>query len=194
MSNGTFSGEPSTVWLTEDGDDRGMRMLERFTYTDPSGTMWDAPAGSTINGASIPRPLWTLVGSPYTGDYRRASIVHDVACGRAGADREKRRAADRMFYQACRAGGCSVAQATVLYLGVRIGANRPFVPQWSPALTAERAGPRLMRSALEERLETDFRQAGEMILSQGEVDDVREIERRTDAALRTIAGVGSDTV
>src|SRR5690242_16049686 len=107
MNEGTFSGEPRTLWLTQDGEDRDMRLLERFTFTDPSGTLWDAPVDSVIDGASIPRALWTLVGSPYTGDYRRASIVHDVACDRAGTDMQKRRAADRMFYHACRAGGCS---------------------------------------------------------------------------------------
>ena len=191
MSHGTFSGEPRTLWLTESGDDRGMRMLEPFTFTDPSATLWDAPVGSVIDGASIPRPLWTLVGSPYTGDYRRASIVHDVACDRAGSDITKRRAADRMFYHACRAGGCSVREATILYLGVRIGAVWPAVPQWAPALAMHNASPRLTRSAAEDRLESDFRQAGEMILSQGEVDDVDEVERRTDRALSTLAGLNT---
>lgn len=189
MANGNFSGEPRTLWLTESGDDRDMRMLESFSYTDPSGTLWDAPAASVIDGASIPRPLWTLVGSPYTGDYRRASIVHDIACDRAGADRAKRRAADRMFYHACRAGGCSVRQSIILYVGVRIGALVPFVPQWSPALALYDAGPRVARSAAEERMDADFRQAAEMILQPGEVDDIDEIERRTDRALSALVGL-----
>ena len=66
-----------------------------------------------VNSASIPAPLWSTVGSPYTGPYRRASIVHDVACAAAdhAADpRTARPAADHMFYQACLAGGCSPAQ------------------------------------------------------------------------------------
>lgn len=191
MSNGTFSGEPHTLWLTEDGDDRDMRVLEPFSYTDPTGTRWDAPVDSIIDGASIPRALWTLVGSPYTGDYRRASIVHDVACGLAGGNSAMRRAADRMFYRACRAGGCSVRQSIILYLGVRIGAILPFVPQWTPALALSAAGPRLARSAAEEQMEADFRRAGEMILAPGEVDDIHEIERRTDSALSTVTGMNA---
>lgn len=193
MTNGSFSGDPRTLWLTQSGDDRDMRVLELFTFTDPSAQIWDAPADSVINGASIPRPLWTLVGSPYTGDYRRASIVHDVACDRAGSNVPTRRAADRMFYHACRAGGCSVAQSTILYLGVRVGAVWPFVPQWAPALAVQSAGPRLVRSATEDRLERDFRQTAEMVLSEGEVDDVDEIERRTDRALSTITGLDMRT-
>lgn len=108
MSQGTFSGDPVTRWLSETGDDRNMEILEAFTFTDPAGKVWKAPVGSVVNGASIPRPLWSVVGSPYTGDYRRASIVHDVASVEADHDEAKRRAADRMFYHACRVGGCSV--------------------------------------------------------------------------------------
>lgn len=118
MSNGTFSGNPKTEWLSELGADRNMRMLEDFWYDDPAGRRWKAPKGSIINGASIPEALWSSVGSPYTGEYRRASIVHDVACDTPGVTRDE---ADEMFYSACLAGGCSIAQTKMLYLGVRIG-------------------------------------------------------------------------
>lgn len=120
MSLGSFSGNPRTEWLTDPSTpDRDMRLLDDFWYDDPDGRRWKAPAGSVVNGASIPRPLWALVGSPYTDDYRRASVVHDVACADPGVRRAE---ADRMFYFACRAGGCSPSQARLLYLGVRVGA------------------------------------------------------------------------
>ena len=125
--SGTFSGNPKTEWLTEAGADRDMALLEAFWYDDPDGRRWTAPAGSVVNGASIPAPLWSAVGSPYTGEYRRASIVHDVACGDPGVDR---READRMFYFACLAGGCTAAQARLLYAGVRIGAWLPWIRLW----------------------------------------------------------------
>lgn len=117
---GTFSGLPKTEWLiSELGEDRDMRLLEDFWFADPGGRLWLAPAGSVINGASIPRALWSVVGSPYTDDYRRASIVHDVACDTPGVDRKE---ADVMFFHACRAGGCDPLQAKILYAGVRLGA------------------------------------------------------------------------
>ena len=130
MSNhGSFSGNPKTEWLIDQsGADRDMALTENFWYLDPSGRKWDAPKGSVINGASIPRPLWSMVGSPYTDDYRRASIVHDVACD----DRTvQRKDADVMFYHACLAGGCSFLQAKLLYAGVRIGAwsSASFAPE-----------------------------------------------------------------
>jgi hypothetical protein len=119
MSNGTFSGNPKTEWLSDKGGDRDMRMLEAFWYIDPAGRRWEAPAGTVVNGASIPRTLWSTVGSPYTGDYRRAALVHDAAVGSPGVLRAD---ADTMFYFACLAGGCSLVQAKMLYAGVRIGA------------------------------------------------------------------------
>ena len=119
MSNGSFSGNPKTEWLSDKGGDRDMRMLEAFWYLDPNGRRWDAPVGTVVNGASIPRTLWSTVGSPYTGDYRRAAVVHDAAVGQQGVLRAD---ADTMFYYACLAGGCSLVQAKMLYAGVRIGA------------------------------------------------------------------------
>ena len=119
-SYGSFSGNPKTEWLTDGaGPDRNMSLLEGFSFTDPDGKPWPAPKGSVINGASIPQPLWATVGSPFTDDYRRASIVHDVACNTPGVPRK---AADVMFYHACLAGGCGFLQAKILYAGVRIGA------------------------------------------------------------------------
>lgn len=121
MSNqGFFSGDPHTEWLVNDsGPDREMQLLENFSFTDPNNRVWPAPKTSVIDGASIPTALWSLVGSPYTDDYRRASVVHDVACKTLGVPRKD---ADIMFFHACRAGGCGFFQACVLYAGVRIGA------------------------------------------------------------------------
>jgi hypothetical protein len=190
MAHGTFTGDPEAVWLTERrAPDRGMRLLAPFSFRDPAGKAWAVPVNHVVNGASIPRALWTLVGSPYTGDYRRASIVHDKACDDARGNSRARRAADRMFYHACRAGGCSVAGATLLYIGVRIGALAPSVPAWRQASTSAREGPRLRRTAAEERLEADFRLVADRVLEEGETDDPREIERRTDRALTLVTGV-----
>ena len=190
MAHGTFTDDPEVVWLTERrAPDRGMRLLAPFSFIDPAGKTWGVPAAYVVNGASIPRALWTLVGSPYTGDYRRASIVHDKACDDAKGNSRARRAADRIFYHACRAGGCSVAEATLLYIGVRIGALAPSVPAWRRASTSAREGPRLHRTAAEERLEADFRLVAERVLEEGEADDPREIERRTDRALTLVTGV-----
>ena len=166
-----------------------MRLLEKFWFRDSGGKKWEANKDDEVDGASIPRALWTLVGSPYTGDYRRASIVHDRACVNAGNSTAKRRAADRMFYHACRTGGCSIWQATLLYIGVRIGAVLPNVDAWQGAAATSPAGPRIRRTEAEDRLERDFQNIADRVLAGGEVDDPHELEKRMNAALFLVAGL-----
>lgn len=126
---GAFKGTVRAEWRD---DGRTMRLLEPFAYEDPDGTPWLAPADSVIDGASIPRSLWSLIGGPYEGRYRNASVVHDVAC------KERRRpwrAVHRMFYRACRAGGLDSTDAKVMY-----GAVYLFGPRWpQPGAAAAKA-------------------------------------------------------
>jgi hypothetical protein len=188
-SHGTFSGDLRTAWITAPANDQLMRLLESFSYTDPELFVWGAPKDHRIHGTSIPRPLWSLLGSPYCGMHRRAAIVHEVARDHARDDSIKRRAADRMFYHACRASGCSVSQATLLYLGVRMAAAWPSIPQWAAALHGPSDGPRLRSFASEERMEADFRLAAEMAVVAGVVDDIYEIERMVDLAIAAVTNV-----
>lgn len=192
--HGTFSGEPEARWLTESSvPDRRMYLLTEFSFTDPDQKEWLVPAGyDRMDGASIPRSLWSLVGSPYTGDYRRASIVHDLACDLAGEDKAKRRAADRMFYHACREGGCTPQEAALLYVGVRIGAALRDVPAWRSAAALDEAGPRLYATPDDDQLIGDYQAVAERVLRRGETDDPLELERRTTDALVTITGIGEE--
>lgn len=117
---GMFSGEPLTRWKGS----RIMMLEEDFYFIDRFNKKWIAPKCSELNGATIPQPLWSVIGSPYCGPYRRASIVHDVAVGEGNnppVPYPERKAADRMFYEACRTDGCSKLFALELYIGVRLG-------------------------------------------------------------------------
>jgi len=73
-----FDNTVKTEWLEK--DPRKMILLEEVNFTDSLGVVWRAPAGSIIDGASIPRFFWRFIGSPFVGRYRRASVVHDVYC------------------------------------------------------------------------------------------------------------------
>ena len=163
-SFGSFSADPQATWLTAPADptDRRMELLRDFWYKDPAGKTWNAPKGSVVDGASIPAALWSTVGSPYTGAYRRASIVHDVACDAAdhAANPEAaREAADEMFYNACRAGGCPGWQAQMLYLGVRVGARLPHLHlRNQPVHEALLATARIMPDVPEESIRTTYRE------------------------------------
>lgn len=177
---GKFSKDPVTRWITEQGRDRNMELLEDFAFIENSGKEWRAKAGEIIDGASIPRAFWTIVGAPYAGDYRRASILHDVAV-RASTGWRSRRRADKMFYRACRTGGCSRRDSIILYIGVRIGA-------WfgKSMLSADHASTTRLTETVEEReMKAVLQDVSEIVLSQHEADsdDPDLIEAMTDAAL-----------
>src|SRR5207248_8125227 len=91
---GYYSGNIDTRW---DADGRTMTLLNELRYTDPKGVVWIAPAGSVIDGASIPRALWSLMGGPFEGKYRNASVLHDVAYDQKNKPPPE---VDRMFYNA----------------------------------------------------------------------------------------------
>ena len=110
---GRFEGDVKTEWL--DVDQRSMRLLEDFHYIDPDNDRWTAPAGDIIDGASIPRGLWTIVGAPFDGLYRKASVIHDVGCVRRTRSMDD---THRAFYYACRLGGVSEAKALLMYWAV----------------------------------------------------------------------------
>jgi hypothetical protein len=106
---GYYSGDPILKW---NSDGRNMTVMSEFSYTDPYGLVWDAPAGSVTDGASIPRYLWSLIGGPFEGKYRNASILHDVAYEKHNRPWKD---CDRMFYNAMRCSGVGATQAKTMY-------------------------------------------------------------------------------
>ena len=116
---GRFEGEVVARWHD---DGREMTLVEPFAYIDPREFRWEAPGGATVNGASIPRAFWTFIGGPFAGEFRNASVVHDVAC--EVRDRPWR-AVHRMFYEACRCGGVGAVKAKTMYYAVF-----HFGPRW----------------------------------------------------------------
>ncbi len=96
---GYYSGQVEARW---ENDGRHMTLLSELHYTDPDGVLWTAPAGSIVDGASIPRVLWSFMGGPFDGKYRNASVLHDVSY-----DEKTRpwKQCDRMFYNAMRCSG-----------------------------------------------------------------------------------------
>jgi uncharacterized protein DUF1353 len=109
---GKFEGQPQTEWLD---DGRTMRLLKSFTYVDPNNKRWTAPKDSTIDGASIPQFLWSLVGGPFEGQYRNASVVHDTECE---AKQRDWRSVHEMFYYGTRAGGVGLVKGKLMYWAV----------------------------------------------------------------------------
>ena len=126
---GYYSGPVDTRW---DSDGRTMTLLSELRYTDPQGLVWIAPAGSVVDGASIPRALWGIMGGPFEGKYRNASVLHDVAYeqhNRPWAD------CDRMFYNAMRCSGVGKVEAGTMYYSLyKFGRHWKFTIKKAKAL------------------------------------------------------------
>lgn len=115
---GQYKGSIRTEWLD---DGRQMRLLSTVKYYDPYGVEWSAPEKSIVDGASIPKPVWSFIGSPFAGRYRKASVIHDVAC----QDKVKRwEDVHETFYWAMLASKVARWKAKVMYAAVYMGGPR----------------------------------------------------------------------
>jgi len=167
---GFYSGEPETRW---NADGRSMTLLSELRYTDPQGLVWVAPAGSTVDGASIPRSLWSIMGGPFEGKYRNASVLHDVAYEQHNRPWQD---CDRMFYNAMRCSSVSAVEAKTMYYSLyRFGRHWKF--------PIKRAKPVKFEGGLVAR--------GEQIpraipLNENDVNEARDWIRRAQPSLEQI--------
>jgi len=90
-----FTNTVKAEWLED--SPRDMRILEDISFFDSNGVEWLTPYGAIINGSSIPRAFWSILGSPYVGNHRMASVPHDY--GYQTREREKD-VTDEMYYDA----------------------------------------------------------------------------------------------
>ena len=93
-----------------------------FRFRDPNGLLWATPAGSKVDGASIPTAFWSVIGGPFEGAYINASVIHDHYC------RTKERTAHdthRNFYYGMRALQVPEWKATLMHWAVST-----FGPSW----------------------------------------------------------------
>lgn len=126
---GEFEGGDPQIQLLNDG--RSAQLLQPIGYVgpEPDKQPWPVPAGITLDGASIPRPLWSLIGGPFEGRYRNASIVHDHYCV---IKTRAWKATHRMFHLAMLCSGVSTFKAKVMFYAVY-----RFGPRWpDPAALA----------------------------------------------------------
>lgn len=112
--HGQFKGKVQVEWL-DDKEGRDMKLIQPFSYKDNAGKIWQVPIGTIINGASIPQYLWTFLGSPYVGKYRKASVIHDYFWKDEASENQE--LVDLMFREAAKAEGAT--NSALLYAGVR---------------------------------------------------------------------------
>jgi hypothetical protein len=117
---GRYVGEVIAKWLD---DGRVMELQKDFGYVDPSGKEWISPKGAKVDGASIPPAAWSLIGGPFEGKYRNASVIHDVACQLKNRPWQ---VVHRVFYDAMLTSGVNPLIAKTMYAAVLVAG-----PRWS---------------------------------------------------------------
>jgi hypothetical protein len=133
-------------------------LKSEFLFTEQAGREWKARKGLHWDGASIPRVLWSLVGSPKTGCYRWASIVHDEVYRNRGeyvGRGVSRKDADEMFYKACRAKGVGRAKAATMYYALRWFGDRWDTQDLAVDNSFDEVGQKELLQRLELSLERD---------------------------------------
>jgi len=129
---------PHCVQLSdlEDLSMPGWFMLTKPFDAIEDGVLYRAPAGMLTDGASIPRFAWRIVGSPWTGRYLRAAIIHDAGYngkllsgpvdGILESCEMTRKEIDELFYRLMLARGVGKRRAWAMHRAVRAGGWAPW--------------------------------------------------------------------
>lgn len=101
---GHFPGLPQAEFLD---NGKQIRLLAPFEYVRPDGRIMTAQAGFVSDGASIPKIVWPVADSPFTGRNLFPALIHDYYCmlGRQGLSPWSSKDVHYMFHQGLRARG-----------------------------------------------------------------------------------------
>ena len=99
------------------------KTLAELTYITNKGVSHVVPIGFITDGASIPKLFWSFIGSPFTGLYRRAALIHDYLYY---IQTTKRSCADRVFLEAMKSLKVSLWKRRVMYYAVRGWGWKPW--------------------------------------------------------------------
>ncbi len=77
-----------------------------------------AITGFNFDGASIPKPFWSIIGSPYTGKYQVAALIHDLLYATEYFDRKT---CDDIFLFLMKEYGVGYLKRYAMYWAVRAG-------------------------------------------------------------------------
>ena len=86
----------------------------------PEGFIWD--------GASLPRAVWSIIGSPFVGKYQKASLIHDYMCNNKSEYTLKY--ANKVFYTTMIAYGVNKSKAKIMTTCVNLFQKLPKNRGW----------------------------------------------------------------
>ena len=111
----------------EQVDAHKWRVIREFTYYadyENSQESYTVPIGFVTDGASIPSPLWPILGNPFE-EFAESAVLHDYLY-RIGKTTRAR--ADYLLYEAMGVQKIHVTKwkRWLIYLGVRLGGWLPW--------------------------------------------------------------------
>ena len=109
---GKFKGK---YWIEEDTA-YTFKTKAELSYTTNKGVTHTVPVNFITDGASIPRVFWTPIGSPFTGLYRKAALIHDYLYATQTTERIY---ADKVFLEGMKVLKVSWWKRRIMYLAVR---------------------------------------------------------------------------
>lgn len=99
-----------------DPGDYERQLLEDLSYKECAGRVLKVPKGYVGNGASVPRPLWTVLGyTPGDGKLERSAFLHDWMTGEPQFTTAR---ANVTFHEALKSDGLSERMAQAFYVAV----------------------------------------------------------------------------
>lgn len=99
------------------------KLIRSFIYISKLGGKIEAPIDFVSDGASIPRFAWIIVGSPWSGVFPYAAVIHDFLYSKLGKLDNKtytRYQCDKIFLEAMRVLGVSWWKRRIMYRAVRM--------------------------------------------------------------------------
>lgn len=109
---GHFDGRLILEWVDDDPFIAQMKLVEPFSFQQASGEIWLVPAGSLVDGRSLPPLFVHMMGHPFDGAFRKTAVIYDHAA------RDMKRPwqqAQRMFFESSVAEGIMPIEAKVMY-------------------------------------------------------------------------------
>jgi len=105
-------------------------LMSNFTYKSENHGLITCPAEYLTDGASIPKFAWVLIGSPWSGKYPRAAVIHDWLCSSEGVilntrNRLTKKETDDVFLEMMKFLGVSWFKRCKMHKAVRL-ARRKF--------------------------------------------------------------------
>ena len=98
------------------------RLTKPFEYVNPP-ILVSVAVGFITDGASIPRFAWFLIGSPWSGKYARAAVIHDYLYHIQMYSRKK---SDRIFLEGMKILGVIWWKRWLMHRCVRIAGWIPW--------------------------------------------------------------------